>query len=88
MRFLFFIIILYPLNLISQVNSLEKFLFRDFKYEGNILPYRILEPKESNKKKFPLIIFLHGSGERGDNNISQLTHGGDFFFRKNSKKKI
>lgn len=88
MRFLFFVIILYSQNLISQVNSPEKFLFREFKYEGNILPYRILEPKESKKKKFPLIIFLHGSGERGDNNISQLTHGGNFFLEKAQKKRF
>ena len=28
-----------------------------------------------SEKNVPLIIFLHGSGERGDDNELQLTHG-------------
>lgn len=33
------------------------------------LPYRILYPKNYDpQKKYPLIVFLHGSGQRGDDN--------------------
>jgi predicted peptidase len=40
------------------------------------LPYRLLKPKDYDaKKKYPLVIFLHGAGERGDDNEKQLVHG-------------
>ena len=43
--------------------------------EGQELPYRILYPDNySKKKKYPLILFLHGSGERGSDNEAQLVH--------------
>jgi predicted peptidase len=44
------------------------------------LNYRILYPKNfSEDKLYPLVLFLHGAGERGDNNRSQLTHGSKLF---------
>ncbi|MEL6252106.1 MAG: prolyl oligopeptidase family serine peptidase [Bacteroidota bacterium] len=42
---------------------------------GNQLLYRFLQPDEmAEGEKYPLIIFLHGAGERGDNNRAQLVH--------------
>jgi predicted peptidase len=47
------------------------------------LRYRILYPKNYKKRKtYPLIVFLHGSGERGRDNEAQLTHGGKLFVRE------
>ncbi|WP_126969402.1 carboxylesterase family protein [Gynurincola endophyticus] len=47
---------------------------------GDSLPYRILYPENYNpKKKYPLLIVLHGAGERGNNNTAQLVHGGSLF---------
>jgi predicted peptidase len=44
------------------------------------LPYRILFPEGYSKtKKYPLVLFLHGSGERGSDNEKQLTHGMKLF---------
>jgi len=44
------------------------------------LNYRILFPKDFSKdKKYPVVLFLHGAGERGDDNEAQLTHGSDLF---------
>lgn len=51
------------------------------------LRYRILYPENYKKRKaYPLIVFLHGSGERGRDNEAQLTHGGKLFVRKDIRK--
>ena len=37
------------------------------------LPYRLLKPKTiEDGKRYPLVVFLHGAGERGDDNRAQL----------------
>lgn len=39
------------------------------------LPYRLLVPPEYDKaKKYPIIIFFHGAGERGTDNAAQLSY--------------
>jgi predicted peptidase len=38
------------------------------------LPYQFYKPKFKNDKKQPLILFLHGAGERGNDNRKQLIH--------------
>jgi predicted peptidase len=41
---------------------------------------RILTPLDfSPTRKYPLVVFLHGAGERGNDNESQLAWGADFF---------
>jgi predicted peptidase len=55
--------------------------------EGKTLPYRMLYPENYDKtKKYPLILFLHGAGERGKDNEKQLTHGAKFFITEENKK--
>jgi predicted peptidase len=55
--------------------------------EGQVLPYRILYPENYDKtKKYPLVMFLHGSGERGWNNEKQLTHGAKLFSDPTNRK--
>lgn len=47
---------------------------------GLTLPYRILYPENyDNAKKYPLLLFLHGAGERGHDNEKQLIHGSKLF---------
>lgn len=47
---------------------------------GFKLPYRILGPKKlDSDKSYPLVIFLHGAGERGDDNEAQLKHASQQF---------
>jgi len=44
-----------------------------FDSQENSLPYRLLKPANYDPaKKYPLVLFLHGSGERGTDNHSQL----------------
>ncbi|WP_235298139.1 carboxylesterase family protein [Portibacter marinus] len=50
--------------------------------EGGVLNYNILYPKDfddSGSKKYPLMLFLHGAGERGSDNEAQLIHGAQVF---------
>ena len=43
---------------------------------GDSLNYRLLRPEvEQEGEKYPLVLFLHGTGERGSDNEKQLTHG-------------
>lgn len=49
---------------------------------GDTLPYRILLPKEYDPaKKYPLVLFLHGRGESGNDNEKQLVHGARLFLQ-------
>lgn len=44
------------------------------------MPYRFLSPGQLNEgDKYPLVVFLHGAGERGTDNEKQLLHGGSLF---------
>lgn len=44
--------------------------------------YRWHEPaKVEAGKKYPLVVLLHGAGERGTNNVAQLVWGGDLIFQ-------
>ena len=45
-------------------------------HNGDTLLYRALQPETIvENEKYPLVLFLHGAGERGSNNSSQLQHG-------------
>jgi predicted peptidase len=56
---------------------------------GDSLPYRILfPPKYSRAKSYPLILFLHGAGERGSDNEKQLTHGSKLFSNEINRAKF
>ena len=55
--------------------------------EGKTLPYRILYPANYDKtKKYPLLLFLHGAGERGNDNEKQLSWGAKLFITEESRK--
>lgn len=46
------------------------------------LPYRVLYPENyDSQKSYPVLFVLHGAGERGNNNHSQLMHGAKLFIR-------
>lgn len=65
-----------------------------FKYEHFInqkdtLNYRILLPKQFDEtKQYPLVLFLHGGGERGNDNIKQLTLGSSLFLNRKNRRKF
>jgi predicted peptidase len=61
---------------------------KNFIRDGDTLRYRILYPKNyDSHKKYPLVLFLHGAGERGNDNEAQLLHGGSMFLRDSVREK-
>jgi predicted peptidase len=53
------------------------------------LQYRMLLPRDyDSSKKYPLVLFLHGAGERGNDNIKQLTHGSHLFLQGNNRRRF
>lgn len=58
-----------------------EYVKQEFVSSDNVrLPYRILSPENIEENaKYPLVVFLHGSGERGDDNEKQLLHGASTF---------
>ncbi|MFT6333857.1 MAG: putative peptidase [Saprospiraceae bacterium] len=54
------------------------YLKKAFKTQGGDLNYRIFFPENFDpSKEYPLLLFMHGSGERGNDNEAQLVHGSD-----------
>ena len=65
---------------------LEAHVYQD--HSGKKLPYRLLKPLAIEEgKKYPLVVFLHGAGERGTDNEKQLVHGVPQFASKENREK-
>lgn len=90
MRFIIVVLLLFqvaPILLAQDLNPYQKKVYTSA--SGQQLPYRILYPENYDRtKKYPLILFLHGAGERGDDNEKQLTHGAGLFLMKESREKF
>jgi predicted peptidase len=61
----------------AQVSRWSKNSYTNGK--GDTLNYRLLYPDYNPARKYPLVIFLHGSGERGKDNEAQLKWGVEAF---------
>ena len=60
---------------------------QEFISKSDTLRYRILFPENYDiSKKYPLVLFLHGSGERGSDNEKQLIHGSNLFTNDSNKR--
>ncbi|HPN68490.1 MAG TPA: endonuclease/exonuclease/phosphatase family protein [Saprospiraceae bacterium] len=65
------------IGILKSINAYEP---RQFVSGADTLNYRILYPPNFDKnKKYPLLLLLHGAGERGNDNVKQLIHGGRLF---------
>lgn len=72
-------------NVKAQQTNLDKdlFLYETHIFNEDTLNYRLLLPKNFSKEKaYPLVLFLHGAGERGNDNKKQLVHGSNLFLNK------
>lgn len=55
---------------------------------GDTLNYRLLLPEaEQEGQHYPLVLFMHGAGERGTDNETQLVHGGQMFLNPVNREK-
>jgi predicted peptidase len=69
---------------VGDTTGYEKALYLE---KGDTLPYRILFPENYDRtKKYPLVLFLHGAGERGSDNEKQLIHGSSLFLKEESRR--
>jgi len=73
----------------ASAQDFSLFEKKEYNESGKMLPYRILYPEQYDKsKKYPLVLFLHGAGERGSDNAIQLAHGGSLFLADSNRKKF
>ena len=88
MKKLFFAFAL--LFLSFQINAQGVFEKKSFVNDlGQVLPYQILFPANYNPSvKYPVVLFLHGSGERGDDNVAQMKHGAQVFLNPENQAKF
>ena len=67
----------------------DDFEARTFSAAGATLPYRLLQPAAIEPgKKYPLVIFLHGAGERGTDNALQIKNGAPAFAKPEAREKF
>ncbi|WP_316842111.1 prolyl oligopeptidase family serine peptidase [Pedobacter gandavensis] len=82
-------IIILVFSLGSKAQDFKKFDKGNFIKGKDSIYYRILFPENfSADKKYPVLFFLHGSGERGNDNEKQLTHGGKLFLKPEIRKQF
>jgi len=91
MRFKSFIIgicwLISSVSIFSQQTSL--FEKKQFIQNRDTLNYRIMYPKNfSKEKEYPVVLFLHGSGERGNDNELQMVHGSTLFSKKENREQF
>lgn len=78
--------LLLSLNVWSQ--ELSIYQSKTLETADGQMPYRILPPKDyDSNKSYPLLLFLHGSGERGSDNRLQLVHGASLFAKDSIRTK-
>lgn len=89
-RILFFISFCLFTTFGSFAGDKSSFLKKQFTTQnGYRLNYRVLFPYNYQPGKcYPLILFLHGAGERGNDNEAQLRHGGNMFASYENRTKF
>ncbi len=84
-RFLGFILV--SIVSLSGTWGQDSYQSEVFVLGSDSLNYRILYPEDfQENKKYPLVLFLHGSGERGSDNQKQLVHGSSLFLNESRRQ--
>lgn len=78
----------------SRLSAQESSLYQPHTFRSSTdaeLKYQLLSPAaaaEPGEQKFPLVLFLHGAGERGADNQAQLKHGTSNFAKADVREKF
>jgi len=93
LKHLWIVLLLIPISILSQNDKIdgeyELSLYKKFTFYrgGEALPFRILFPENfDSTKEYPLVVFLHGKGESGNDNEKQLIHGAKLFLDKTNRE--
>lgn len=74
-------------SLIAKSQDFSAYQYGLFQNKDAGLLYRILYPENfDSARKYPVIVFLHGAGERGNDNEAQLRIGGEYFLKEENRK--
>jgi predicted peptidase len=73
----------------SFTQDFSKFQKRTYSAGSDTLAYRVLFPENyDSTKQYPLLVFLHGAGQRGKDNQKQLSNGAALFLRDANRKQF
>ncbi|MFT3682203.1 MAG: alpha/beta hydrolase-fold protein [Ferruginibacter sp.] len=87
-KIIFAVLFIQSFAMSVQGQDLSLYQKKWFIKDNDTLPYRLLLPLNYDaSKKYPLILFLHGAGERGSDNELQLVHGSGLFLRDSVRQK-
>src|SRR4051794_8159271 len=66
-------------SVVSAQQEVDGFSAREFRdASGAVLPYRIFIPSTQASQKYALVLYLHGSGGSGTDNLKQISVGNLF----------
>lgn len=81
------ILILFITVSTAFAQDLSLYKKENFVVGNETMPYRILYPENFDaNKKYPIVFFLHGRGESGNDNQKQLANGGKLFLKDDFRK--
>lgn len=90
-RLIKFTLIVFLIGISNVVMAQHQELYSKeyFINKSDTLQYRVMMPENFDEsKQYPVVLFLHGAGERGNNNQSQLAHGSKLFASEENRKKF
>lgn len=73
-------------SIVAHAQDFPEFDKRQYKTSDDTLLYRFLKPRvQKENERYPLVVFLHGSGERGNDNILPLNHIAPLFLNESNR---